>query len=550
MSDREFNLLKEKWIKVMHPDGTVEELSMLEVFRDAHLYRRLAGELPTQGVAVLRVLLAVLHAVFAAYDQDGNFVELHSPGEALARWKGLWERVTFPFEIIEAYLLHFEERFYLFHPERPFYQVPEMGKATQYTAAKLNGVLAESANKLRLFPVRTKEDRSRLSHAEAARWLIYVNSFDDTSAKPSVRGASMPSPGAGWLGKLGLIYATGDNLFETLLLNLVLARSAGQDIWGEEKPTWEAEQPRTEERTEVPLPDNLSELYTLQSRRLLLEREGDFVTGYLLLGGDFFSKENALVEQMTAWQVNSRNDAAGYQPRRHDPARQMWRDFPSLFAQGDEVVRPGIVEWLALLRSLSFIRSARFRFQIAGVKYGDKDFFVDDVMSDSITFNGELLTALGETWMNRIVTEIKSIDLLAGQAGQLARSLSKAAGNDGGEDQRSMAKEQAYFRLDLPFRAWLANIDPAETDLDTACDAWWNEARAIVRKLGADLVRDAGPRAFVGRTVKEKNKARRYTAAESYNWFLIRTSSRDALKGGDGNGTRGEDGGTVRQASD
>ena len=66
-------------------------------------------------------------------------------------------------------------------------------------------------------------------------------------------------------------------------------------------PGWELEQPRSAERTEIALPDNPAQLLTLQSRRLLLNREGETVTGFTLLGGDFFARENAFAEQMTVW---------------------------------------------------------------------------------------------------------------------------------------------------------------------------------------------------------------------------------------------------------
>ena len=36
------------------------------------------------------------------------------------------------------------------------------------------------------------------------------------------------------------------------------------------------------------MPRNLSELYTLQSRRIMLEFKDDMVTGYRMLSGDFF----------------------------------------------------------------------------------------------------------------------------------------------------------------------------------------------------------------------------------------------------------------------
>ena len=69
MSEIEFNLLDEPWIKVMTEDCTAQEISLTQALWEGHHYRRLAGELPTQDVAILRLLLAVLHTVF--YRMDG-----------------------------------------------------------------------------------------------------------------------------------------------------------------------------------------------------------------------------------------------------------------------------------------------------------------------------------------------------------------------------------------------------------------------------------------------------------------------------------------------
>ena len=219
-----------------------------------------------------------------------------STDEALARWKSLWQLGHFPEKPIRAYLAAWRDRFWLFHPERPFWQVPAAEIGTEYTAAKLNGELSESGNKLRLFSAYAGAGKAEMGYAQAARWLLYINGYDDTSSKP--KGKGLPSPGAGWLGKLGLIQATGKNLFETLMLNLVLLRD-GETLWQPALPSWELEHSRSGERTEVPPPDNPAALLTLQSRRLLLHQSGDKVVGYSLLGGDFFNRENAFCEQMT-----------------------------------------------------------------------------------------------------------------------------------------------------------------------------------------------------------------------------------------------------------
>ena len=74
--DREFNLLDEPWIRVMLPDFTQKELSLTDVLLEAHEIRDLAGELPAQDTAVLRLLLAVLHTVFSKSDENGDAYEI------------------------------------------------------------------------------------------------------------------------------------------------------------------------------------------------------------------------------------------------------------------------------------------------------------------------------------------------------------------------------------------------------------------------------------------------------------------------------------------
>lgn len=532
MSEKEFNLIHEPWIMVMGKEGKTREVSLTELYENAHTYRCLAGELPTQDIAILRLLLAVLHAVFARYDEHGNYSPLEMPGAALDRWKLLWEKGAFPTPVLQKYLSHYEDKFYLFHPVHPFYQIPEIGRATTYTAAKLNGELSESSNKIRLFPQRAGDSKQALRYPEAARWLLHVNGYDDTASKPTKKG--LPSPGAGWLGKLGIIAAMGNNLFETLLLNLVLLKDGGDELWGAENPLWESEGVKRDERTEVVMPDNLSQLYTLQSRRLSLKREGELVIGYDLVGGDFFPKENALFEQMTMWRnaAKRETDPPEYTPRRHDPARQMWRDFSVLLGYGRRHHSPGLIQWLSRLASEQIIPRTHYQFQTVSVKYGDKDFFVDDVFSDNLDFSVELLTKLGDSWVQRIIEEIEMTDKLVFQVAQLAQNLAKASGDSNGDAPKNSAKEQAYYRVDQPFRQWLAGIEPKkdEDKKDELCNEWWNQAQSLIRQLGRELISQAGPQAFSGRILTDqRNRELRYTAPEAYNRFLINTHSRDAL---------------------
>ena len=521
MDGKAFNLLDEPWIRVMMPDCTVREVSLTEALTQAHTFSALAGELPTQDVAVLRLLLAVLHTVFSRVDETGKEHPFEEAENALDRWKALWHAGQFPSEPICAYLQAWHERFYLFHPERPFYQVKEADRGTEFTAAKLNGAISESSNKVRLFSMRVGAEKESLSFPEAARWLLYLNGFDDTSAKPKQK--DLPSPGAGWLGKLGLIAAQGDNLYETLMLNLVLLKD-NSECWGKNVPIWELDQARTQERCEIPMPDNQAQLLTLQSRRLLLLREGDRVVGYKLLGGDFFSKVNAYSEQMTVWmKVQGKGSQPNYdQPKRHDPSKKMWREFSTMFVN-NETRLPGVVVWMKMLNTNKSLQAEKMaRFQIASVQYGDKDFFVTDVFSDELGFHLGLLTEAGKVWVSQIESEIGIVDKLARDAMFLGANIEQASGGSGDALGRQL-KEQFYDRIDVPFRKFLASVNPAD-DQDQRGErvkAWRQEARRIAHALGKEAVSQAGQHAFVGRMVEDRKKGSCHCSLpEAYNLFL------------------------------
>lgn len=538
MKDIEFNLLDEKWILVRKSDCTVDELSLTDALLKSHEYVELAGELPTQNVSILRLMLAVLHTVFSRYSPQGEPSPLYDSDDAEYRWKELWNAGRLPEKPIRDYLASVHDRFWLFHPDRPFYQTEAAKIGTEYTASKLNGAVSESGNKIRLFCGCTGVQKSELSYSEAARWLLYVNNYDDTSSKP--KGKNLPSPGAGWLGKLGLITIRGNNLFETLVYNLILLNHKRNfsEVWGPECPAWEPDVPNTAERAEIPMPDNLSELYTLQSRRLWLNRDdNEKVIGYNLLGGDFFEKVDAFIEPMTVWSKVKGNERAGekFQPRRHDSSVQMWREFSYAFetAAGNHI--PGVVLWTKYIKQMLPESRKLISFSIASVQYGDKDFFVNDVFSDSLTFHTDLITEIGEHWRAKITEEIKKCDESAAALRFLAKDIELAAGS--AEDtvlKRAVverAREQYYYEIDLPFRNWLERIDPnweiVSEQEEQALREWHETAKRIALRIGQELVESAGTAAIVGRTIEiEKKKGNKitvhYSAPDAYRYFKVK----------------------------
>lgn len=545
MEGKAFNLLDEPWIRVMLPDCTVREVSLTQALTQAHTFTALAGEMPTQDVAVLRLLLAVLHTVFERVDETGQNHPIHEADEALERWHALWQGKQFPEEPIRTYLDAWHERFYLFHPQRPFYQVNALDRGTAYRTSKLNGAISESGKpneppqKPRLFANRAGSEKDKLSYPEAARWLVSLIAFDDASGKPSVRKKHSkhemntqvsepekgPSIGLGWLGKLGLIVAQGENLFETLMLNLVMLNHKSE-CWGKNVPTWELPQPRTQERCLISIPDNQAQLLTLQSRRVQLLREGNQIVGYRLLGGDYFDESNAFSEQMTLWMIVKGKDSRPniFLPKRHDASRKIWREFSSIVAEKDEHALPGIVRWQRVLQSEEFIPSHRLaRFQIISAQYDSKNCSMTDTFSDALGFHLGLLTDAGKTWVDQILTEIRIVDELAQRAWILGAHIEQAAGG-GGDALGNQMKEQLYDRIDIPFRRFLASVDPADNDGQRRdrLDKWRQEARGITLALGREAAHQAGQAAFIGRTIENRKKKEKhhYSLPEAYNQFL------------------------------
>lgn len=533
MEEKEFNLLDEKWILVRKSDYTVDELSLTDAILKSHEYIGLAGELPTQDVSILRLILAVLHTVFSRYSPNGEEASVKDPEDALERWAELWNAEKFPEKAIRKYLESVHERFWLFHPERPFYQTSAAKIGTMYSASKLNGEISESSNKIRMFSNYSGKQKNELTYPEAARWLLHINNYDDTSGKPTrdpQRKEKLPSVGAGWLGKLGLITVCGNNLFETIMYNLIMLDAKNDKIWEQERPTWELDVPRTAERTEIVVPDNLSELYTLQSRRLFMLRERNKVIGYYLLGGDFFDKIDAFTEPMTIWSVNgSEKNKIQFQPKRHDSSVQMWREFPSAFTKSDSSYTPGIVAWIEYLKKAKKISKKKLiKFAISSVQYGDKDFFVNNIFSDSITFHSDLLTDIGKHWQTTIAEEIEKCNKLAKAIAVFAKELELAAGSSddtaGNRATVVYAREQIYYDIDIPFRKWLASINPSWEDSseeeDVCVKKWHDCAKGIALRLSNELVKSAGTAAVIGRMVIDKDKKEKYySAANAYKSF-------------------------------
>ena len=523
-----FNLVDEPWIRVMMPDCSVREVSLAEALSEAHHFRGLAGEMEAQNVAMLRMLIALVHTVFTRVNLNGEDEPVETEKSAIDRWTELLVNGCFPKEPVKDYLEKWHERFWLFHPERPFYQALNAKTGTINSVAKLNGEVSESSNKTRLFSVLNSDGRQGMSFAESARWLLFLNGFDDCAAKQKDKSSGSRSMTVAWLGKLGLVTAVGSSLFETILLNMTMLADSTGKLWAEDDcPVWELQEPSNEERRTISMPNDYAGLLTLQSRRIMLIREGQNVVKYGILGGDAFDEKNSLNEPMTVWRFveDKKTQTSFFIPRRHERARQIWRDFGSLVNTGEGIKRPGVVSWCSRMQEKGvFPHDRLLTFKAYCVRYdSSQSSSITDAFSDALSFHADLLIEAGQIWIREINHQLLLIEDAAFNVGKLAEDLGKAVGQ-GEDDLKNVsvsAKERFYHAVDLPFRDWLLKLDPdQEADERTQLiGTWQKQAWKTAAILGRQLVEEKGDIAFVGRSIEKNNKQRHYSSPEAYRWF-------------------------------
>lgn len=518
-----FNLITEPWIEALSESGEQDTVGLLDLFRRAHELREITGDLPTQSFAILRLALAILHRAV-----DGP--------ESTEDWHDLWESPTAPIKAIEAYLGKCTDRFDLFHPKTPFFQVADLRtKKGEFSGPEK--LIADVPAGHPYFTTRIGRGLESLTYAEAARWLVHVQAFDYSGIKsgavgdPRVKGGKGYPIGTGWAGAIGGIAVEGRNLWQTLLLNLVPRDQPTFAAHSErDRPAWEALPSAAAEADDVASrPYGPLDLYTWQARRVRLRGGPEGVTGALVANGDKITPQDRhKLEPMSAWRRSIPQQRAlkrplVYMPRRHDPSRALWRGLAQLLPcavprgkadDGADGLTAGVVEWAAeAMRGRT-----RISVRATGMEYGTQSATVADVVDDRLSLSTDLLARADPRLPSTLIDAVEASEEGVRALRNLASNLVRAAGGDDqlAEGARNRASAQAYAELDGPIRQWISGLDSA-SDPDAERFAWHAQARGILHRIGDQLVNEAGPSAWLGREVR----GRRVTSPEASRWFSI-----------------------------
>ena len=449
MKNPEYNLLDEPWIPVRLLDGTIADVGLLELLRRTTEIADLACELPTQSIAIQRLVLAIAYRV--------------APPRDASDWVRQWDEGA-PTEQMIEYLERWRDRFFLFGGRFPFMQVADLRTEKDEEKALDAVVACVPKEDKRLFSTRQGAGVARLSPSDAARWLVHAQVYDPSGTRTGAVGDEKVKGGKGypigpaWCGHLGLVWLKGQDLDETLVLNLIPAATAelcGVDSsteWG--TCSWEASEPETSVRGDYSLLDpagtprelSIPRLLTWHSRRIRLMGDSNGVTGVILAQGDKLApQEMRMYEPQSLWRYSIEQSKKFkqdvYMPRKFESGRAFWRNLPGTLptvttVQGvdkqpkQEFLPSATLSFHYQLDNASIETTYPkvMRIQAVGVTYGPQESTFEDIYSDELTLSVAVMRVEREDLSAEIDRQVRLTEEVARDVGTLAANLARAAG--------------------------------------------------------------------------------------------------------------------------
>lgn len=357
-----FNLTKEPWIPCLMLDGTHTEFNLLDTLTKAHEIKEITDDSPLVLVSLHRFLLAILHRNFG----PKNYEE----------WKNLWRKQVWDEATLRTYFESWQSRFNLFDEERPFYQYPKVPKKDGSEAgfSPVELLMPEKSTGSTLFDHSFHSKKEVYAATVAARHLIARHSFSLAG------GVNYPFNLSNGLLVAGFsVLAVGKNLFETLMLNLVIYNGdkpmpVQEDEEGNslDKPFWERDelQQATEKDKEGTVPLGYLDYLTWQSRRIKLQPTTDFQSvKSCQLQQNFKLKDGLNIFDPFKIYIEGEN---GRYPLNLNPNKSLWRNSHTLFRQiATEEENANLFKHLAKISGLILNREIqgqrKYSFSIIGI---------------------------------------------------------------------------------------------------------------------------------------------------------------------------------------
>jgi len=375
-----FNLVDQPWIPCITLRGTLGRYGLLQTLALARDFAEIRDSSPLVTISLYRLLLALLHRVFGP--------------ESPEVWGDLWRNGDGSFDPgkLETYLKspQIYPRFDLFDKEHPFYQTAGLPFGSTEEEAKFVKPIAHLAHEqeysdgLNLFSHFTETSWETRPPQEAACWLVAFQAFALCGLITTEEGRKKQdgSADAGQLVKSALAIVKGNNLFETLMFNLVHYSAEDEEPFAfrkqADKPAWERDDsPRLQHYDFDRRFDGYLDLLTWQSRRVRLRGEWNDdgkllgVSGAVTMKGFQLSDLLRFGREAMVGFVRNKNAKRGqdpWPPLGFQNGKALWRSCHVLFRSiSEESERPKNLKWVEDLRSMGRLNTNQVALDVLGL---------------------------------------------------------------------------------------------------------------------------------------------------------------------------------------
>ncbi|WP_182170570.1 type I-E CRISPR-associated protein Cse1/CasA [Flaviflexus equikiangi] len=523
-----FDLLTEQWIKVRRTDGESESVGLYQLFDNFDDYLDLDGESQTQNFAVFRMIQAIF--IRAIREEDDLDVTFDLP----ERW--LYCKTVDVADVTRRYLERYEDRFDLFHPATPFYQVADL--RTSKDEFRDASLLVPDVGP-RLFSTSTQETSNQLDPAVAARWLIRLHAYDHSGIKsgavgdPRVKNGKGYGIGTGWAGAIGAVQIAGKTLKETVLLNVPMVDLiVGTEERERDLAPWERTPDTSAPRSlEALIPNGLVDLLTWQQRRvrLVVDEELETVSKVVISNGDKIQVSNMFLDPGTGYRYSkaqSKNGIEVHFPRKHDAELTVWRGIQGIFQESSGPIEQGrkapILDSMENDATEEFLRefqSNTVGLRLIGAVYGTQDAILTEEIFDEIPVSMSLLTRDGGEMRSVAVQAVERVMSFRGSMKWFLKQL-LICGGASPEDEPEGPIHAWLNALENEFIQWVSALTP-ELGAEEASKRWRTIMRRVTVKHIASAVESAGPNAAVGwMETNENGNSVLHSSARYEAWIM------------------------------
>jgi CRISPR system Cascade subunit CasA len=459
-----FNLAREPFIPCVLADGSTAEYGLGHALVNAHKISEVRDQSPLVTIALYRLCLPVLHRCY------------EGPKNAADRI-AIWKSGRFDADRITAYLDRLD-RFDLFHPKYPFFQVAGFTTKQPSGINRLAQELSRGNNAV-LFDHTGDDPPPAFTPAQAARLVIAEQAFALGGGKSDTGNTTHAPlvPGA-------VVLARGNNLFETLWLNLtIFTQKEPVASLADDAPVWE--RAPAEPHKQPSRPRGYLDLLTWQPRTLRLHPEE--VNGQTMVQRVSYAQGRKLetsagfYDPMVAY---SRSKQEGDRPIRLVENRDLWRDSAALFqfSEANQFKGPTTLHTLGNsdLRQI-LPRTARYRVSIFGL-CTDKakvSLWRHETLPLPLAYLDSPSLAEG---LQHALTVTESVAREALRPAAWAAAAARLTGNADMKPDKdrvaqlvdSFAPDRLYWsRLEAPFREFLIALAAEGADLEACLSRWY-----------------------------------------------------------------------------